>query len=202
MTLKGDDTVDEQVQSIVRYEGVPNDVLRAREPRNWRRFLAGLFFWTKGAKGLAGKSVDLGRALAEAEVAKQNGEARVRAETAATLAAEADVKRASKVRMVNDEIARIFSEPNALMTKHLQLASLLSEFPELKEGLAEVLEIVEDLSVRFGAKVEFVKPALATDSDEHIELQGEALQGMDGQVILKISEDEDEGSDELLGSED
>jgi hypothetical protein len=103
--------------------------------------------WSSRAKKWAWKvasfATETGRAISQAEVSKREGEAKKANMEAESIAAECNHKKQQTVKIVNEEIERIFSQDDQPeMSKRLQLANLLAENPQI----AEKFKLLEELS--------------------------------------------------------
>ena len=137
--------------AIVRYEGRPHKSNRPEVKTRWRRCLEFLHLSSR-------KTQELGEAFAGAEVAKkQNESAKVAAE-AAEIAAKADLTRKQAVKLVNDEIQRIFTDENLPQeAKAMQLSVLAKENPEILEQIEIIRERVESSRLTKGVQIQIVE---------------------------------------------
>lgn len=135
-----------QNQSIVKFVGRPNDARNKLELNKWKKFLKFIWPWAKEGGKLIAKSKQLTEDFYQAEVTKKQNEAMKFAEEASNIAAEKDLKVQEKVKVVNDEIARIFSDKDVPdMAKQLQLANLIANNPEIAAQLNKIEDIVSKL---------------------------------------------------------
>ena len=138
-------------QAIVRYEGRPNEADRPAEKTCWQRFLEFVHLSSR-------KTQELGEAFADAEVAKKRNKAVKVAAEAAELAARADLNRAKELRVVNEEIRKIFSDgslpPEAIK---MQLRALAKVHPEILEKVEDIESLVERLRLQRGLHLQIVQ---------------------------------------------
>ena len=141
--------------AIVKFEGRPNEPTHSGEKSRWAKFKRLIWPFAKRGGEWAKYGAGLGTAFAEAEVAKKENEAAKLAAEAADTAAAADLKRAEKVKVVNDEIERIFTDPDVPNeAKTLQLANLLQDNPELAQQVERVGELINQLRLKRNVHVE------------------------------------------------
>ena len=137
--------------AIVRYEGRPNEADRPAEKTRWQRFRE---FLHRSSR----KTHQLGEAYAGAEVAKKRNEAAKVAAEAAEIASRADLNRAKEIKVVNDEIERIFTNedlpPAAVM---MQLRVLAKGHPEVLQQIEELEKLVETLRLRKGVQLQIIQ---------------------------------------------
>ena len=137
--------------AIVRYEGRPNEADRPAEKTRMRRFLELLHLVSR-------KTTEVAEAYADAEVTKKENEAVKIAAQAAEIAARADLTRTIEVKVVNDEIRRIFSEEDMpVETVKMQLKALAERHPEILEQSEKIEQLVERLRLRRGAQFQIVE---------------------------------------------
>lgn len=140
----------ERSETLIRFEAAPNEPDRPQEKTRWRRFAE---FFRNKSTSLFGRAEELGEAYAEARVTKENAEAQKFAAEAAEATARADQARQETLRVVNDEIERIFSDgslPEA--ARALQLANLLAKNSEIVEQLDRIREVYERLHTLRGLR--------------------------------------------------
>ena len=137
--------------AIVRYEGRPNEGDRPAEKTRWQRFLEFLHIKSR-------KTQELGKSYSDAELAKRNNEAAKIAAEAAQIAARTDLTRAKVVKLVNDEIQRIFTD-ESLPTEAvmMQLHVLAKEHPEILQQLKKLENLAETLRLRRGVQLQIVQ---------------------------------------------
>lgn len=137
--------------AIVRFEGRSNDAVSPTEKTRWKRFLEFLHLSSR-------KTYEFGEAYAGAEVAKKENEAAKLAAEAAEIAAKSDLTRAQTVKVVNEEIQRIFTNkdlpPEA---KVMQLSVLAKEHPEILAQLKIIEEHTESLRLTKGVKIQLIE---------------------------------------------
>lgn len=154
--------------AIVRFEGLPNEPAITNEITLWDKFKQIIWpFARKGGKW-AKYGCELGKAFAEAELAKRENEAKKLAAEAANLAAEADFKRAKTLKLINDEIRRIFGNPKSSQEEiKLLLASLIKDHPEISEQIEKVGAIIERLAITKSLSLEIITlPFINLDDEE------------------------------------
>lgn len=135
--------IKSEINAVIKFTGTPSRPDGADEPTKWKRFLRVIWPWAKKSGAFFGTAKEITEAYYRAEVKKKEAEAEKFAAEAANHAAEADLKKQEKVKLVNDEVARIFNDPNTPdMAKQLQFASLLSTNPEIVEQLKTIRELV------------------------------------------------------------
>lgn len=141
--------------AIIKFVGSPNEPDKPSEPTRWQRFLRFVWPWAQKTGWVAQYGAELGQAFAEAELAKRQGEAQKLAMDVANAAAERDHKEQQTVRVVNEEIARIFSQDEQPdVSRKLQLANLLAANPQIAEQLEVIESLYAKLRYRHGALVE------------------------------------------------
>lgn len=157
----------EQNRNIVKFVGRPVDTKDEKELSNWKKFLKFIWPWAKEGGRLISRSKQLTEDFYQAEVSKKQNEATKFAAEAANIAAETDLKVQQKVKIVNEEISRIFSDPNIPeIAKQLQLANLMTKNPDLVDQLNKIEQIVSKLKA-----VNFTKFQMKIESDQSIGLE-------------------------------
>jgi len=148
MTWKPDQDDD---HAIVRYEGRANDPNRPAEKSRMRRFLELLHLVSR-------KTSDVAEAYADAEVTKKENEAVKIAAQAAEIATRADLNRTEELKIVNDEIRRIFSDEELPEDAvKMQLGVLAQRHPEILAQSKRIDEIIEKLRLTRGAQVQLLE---------------------------------------------
>lgn len=137
-----------QNRGIVKFIGQPNDPQTDGELTKWKRFLKFITPWAREGGKLVAKGKQMTEEYYQAEIVKKQSESYKLAEEAANIAAEKDLKIQEKVKVINDEIARIFSDDNLPnVAKQMQLANLLANNPEIAEQLKVIEDMVEKMKV-------------------------------------------------------
>ena len=137
-----------QNRNQIKFIGKPNKQNTPEELTRWQRFLKRLLPVSKEGARLFGKGKKLTEEYYDAEVSKKKAETVKLAEESANIAVQKDLAKQQKVKVVNDEIQRIFSDNNTPMfAKHLQLANLLSANPEIEEQLEKINAIMQRLKI-------------------------------------------------------
>jgi hypothetical protein len=141
-------------ESILEFAGIPNEPNKADESNRWQKFL-GWFSWIGNTGRLLKKGVGLARLATESHSNKNNAQAAEFAAKAAESAARADQTRQQTVTVVNDEIERIFTNPDTPdLAKHLQFAKLIEANPAIADQLDRVSEIYQRLRLIHGTTIE------------------------------------------------
>lgn len=168
-----------QNNSIIKFVGRPTILKDKSELTRWKRFLKFIWPWAKEGGKLIARSKQLTEDFYQAEVIKKTNEADKFAAEASNIAAERELKIQQKVRVVNDEIAKIFSDNNVPdIAKQLQLANLIANNPEIASQLNKIDELVTKLKVvnfsKFKLEIEEgVKPGLEIENNEETNLKEE-----------------------------
>ena len=137
--------------AIVRFDGRPNDADSPVEKTRWKRFREFLHLSSR-------KTQELGEAYVGAEVAKKQNEAAKLGAEAAEIAAKADLKRAQTVKVVNEEIQRIFTDKDVPPeAKVMQLSVLAKEHPEILAQLKIIEEHAESSRVTRGVQIQLIE---------------------------------------------
>ncbi|MCZ6653297.1 MAG: hypothetical protein O7D91_09765 [Planctomycetota bacterium] len=137
--------------AIVRYEGRSNDAVSPVEKTRWKRFLEFLHLSSC-------KTHEFGEAYAGAEVAKKENEAAKLAAEAADIVAKSDLTRAQTVKVVNEEIQRIFTNKDLPReAKAMQLSVLAKEHPEILAQLKIIEEHAESSRVTRGVQIQLIE---------------------------------------------
>jgi hypothetical protein len=140
--------------ALIKFSGTPNEPNRPEELSRWQRFKRAVWPWARKGGLLAERATYLGEAYAEAEVAKRDSEARKFAAEAADLSARADHTRQETVRLVNDEIQRIFSDETISdMGRMMQLANILAHNPDLADQLKYIDNLYSQLRALRGVQL-------------------------------------------------
>ncbi|MFC4096438.1 hypothetical protein [Euzebyella saccharophila] len=136
----------EQNNRIVKFIGRPTNLQSEVELTKWKRFLKFIWPWAKEGGKLISRGKELTEDFYQAEVDRKSKEADKFAAEAANIAAEKDLKIQQKVKVVNEEITRIFSDNNVPdLAKQLQLANLIANNPEISAQLDKIEEVVSKL---------------------------------------------------------
>jgi hypothetical protein len=149
----------ESQQAIIRFEGAPSVPHQPGEEVRWRRFLAMVWPWARQAGVAAKRAASLADEFRAAEIRQRNAIADKAGAEAAEISTATDSVRQETVRVVNEEIERIFSD-NGIpeFAKRLQLANLLSANPQLLQQLERIESMYERIKSENGTKVEIEKP--------------------------------------------
>lgn len=142
---------------VVKFVGSPNEPSRPDEMTRWKRYLQVLWPWAKKTGKLVNRAGSLADAYSSAEVRKQEGKAAKFAEEATEIAARRDQIQQETVRVVNEEIARIFADNNLpIAAKQLQLANLLASNPQIAEQLERIEGVYMRLKMEHGFHAELL----------------------------------------------
>ncbi|MEM8937719.1 MAG: hypothetical protein AAGC64_00060 [Bacteroidota bacterium] len=143
----------EQLKAIVKLSSRPKLPDKPNEISKWKRFLNYINPWAKKLN----KAADITQAYYEGEAFKRHNEGKKFAAEAAEIASRIKVSNQEKVKLVNDEIERIFTNDGLpYEAKMLQLANLVANNPEIAEQLqkvkdmSEVLRTVNFTNINFG----------------------------------------------------
>lgn len=137
--------------AIVRFEGRPNEADRPAEKTLMRRFLELLHLVSR-------KSSEVAEAYADAEVTKKENEAVKIAAQAAEIATRADLNRAEEVKIVNEEIRRIFTNEDVpVEAVKMQLQALAKAYPEILEQSERINQMIEELRIKRGARLQIIQ---------------------------------------------
>ena len=137
--------------AIIRFDGRPNDADSSIEKTRWKRFLEFLHLSSS-------RSQELVEAYAGAEVARKQNEAAKLAAEAAQIAARSDLTRVQAVKVVNEEIQRIFTDKDVPPeAKVMQLSVLAKEHPEILAQLKIIEEYAESLRLTKGVQIQVIE---------------------------------------------
>jgi hypothetical protein len=140
---------------MMQLSGDPREQHLPGEISRWRRFLRWFRPWAKKSEGVIGRAHQLADAYAESEVAIRATQAQKYAAEAAEAAARTEGLKQDRVRVINDEIARIFSSSGLPdIAKQLQLANLLAANPDIAEQLSRIETIWKRLHLIHGTRIE------------------------------------------------
>ena len=165
----------EQKNAVLKFSGTPNEPESPKEKSRWKNFLKIIWPWAREGGRLLSKGKKLTEKYYEAEVSKKQNEAEKIAEEAANIAADTDLKNQQKVKLVNEEISRIFSDGDLPdVAKQLQLANLMAENPEIAEQMSKI----EDMVLRMRT-INFSKFELDIEDSNRIENKEETSKETD-----------------------
>jgi hypothetical protein len=140
--------------TIIKVEGTPNLPEQPEERTRWECFKSWLFPHMR-------KSKELAQAYTEAKVAKEENEARKKAEEAAEIAARKDLIRQQEASEFNALIDDIFAEDGMPAgAKALKLAKLMEKNPQIVAQLDEVKGIIEELALKKGLNIELEEDSI------------------------------------------
>ncbi|MEM9276787.1 MAG: hypothetical protein AAGA80_28190 [Cyanobacteria bacterium P01_F01_bin.143] len=138
----------EETQALIKFTGKPKEPDRPEETTRWRKFLKFIWPWANKGGQLVNRVKEITEAYYSSEAVKKENEANKFAAEAENIAADTDLKKQEKVKVVNEEIQRIFSQDNVPDTaKKLQLANLLANNPQIGEQLEKIESIVQKMKV-------------------------------------------------------
>lgn len=142
--------------SLIKFNGTPNSSDSYIEFSRWKQFKKFIFSWGKEGGILISKTKKITEEYYTAEVHKKENEALKFAEEAKDIAAQKDLKVQEKVKIVNDEIERIFSDGVDFSNPktQLQLANLISNNPDILQQLNKISSMITNLKLIHGTNVE------------------------------------------------
>lgn len=144
-----------QLKASVEFTGQAKDLESAEKQVRWKRFLS----WFSPALGegrqLAKSAKEITKERFESENDRTRAEAeRTRAEAekfqaeALGAVAVAELEKANTIKVVNDEIIRIFTAPDLPdSARALMLANLTAQHPEIEAQLEKIIAIMTKLRV-------------------------------------------------------
>lgn len=149
----------DQIREPIEFKGIPQEVESVGEKSRWRAFLDFVNPWANRGKALIKTAKELGKEhvqtlneINKAEAKKRTGEAiksHAEAEKIKEEAAEIAARKSNeKVKAVNDEIVRIFSDESLPdQAKALMLANVMNENPEISAQLEKIIDMMSKLQL-------------------------------------------------------